>query len=104
MCEGKFPEYIISTFPGLNDEAHAVVSGDGEATVVTESRDIVASDFAGLKNRHALWDIVTGNFAGLKNRHTLSITCSWLVKWTQAPTIRGKGDGGRGSGVGSGCG
>ena len=103
-CEGKYPEYIIDTISGLNDEAHAVVSGDGEATVVTESRDIVASDFAGLKNRHALWDIVTGNFAGLKNRHTLSITCSWLVKWTQAPTIRGKGDGGRGSGVGSGCG
>ena len=28
MCEGKYPEYIIGTIPGLNDEAHAVVSGD----------------------------------------------------------------------------
>ena len=54
--EGKYPEYIIDTIPSLNDEAHAVVSGDGEATVLTESRDIDTSDFAGLKNRHALWD------------------------------------------------
>ena len=38
------------------DEAHAAVSGDGEATVVAESRDIDAGDFAGLKDRHALWD------------------------------------------------
>ena len=88
----------------MNNEAHATVSGDGEATVVTESRDIVAGDFAGLKNRHTLWDIVAGDFAGLKNRHTLSIVCSWLVKWTQASTTRGKDDRGRGSGVGSGCG
>ena len=53
-CEGKYPEYIIDTISGLNDEAHAVVSGDGEATMLTESRDIDAGNFAGLKNRHAL--------------------------------------------------
>ena len=28
MCEGKYPEYIIGTITGLNDKAHAVVSGD----------------------------------------------------------------------------
>ena len=55
-CEGKYPEYIIDTISGLNDEAHAVVSGDGEATMLTESRDIDAGDFAGLKNHHALRD------------------------------------------------
>ena len=38
------------------DEAHAAVSVDGEATVVAESRDIDVGDFAGLKDRHALWD------------------------------------------------
>ena len=32
------------------------VSSDGEATVVAESRDIDAGDFAGLKDCHALWD------------------------------------------------
>ena len=72
--------------------------------MVTKSRDIVTGDFASLKNRHALWDIVAGDFAGLKNHHTLSIACSWLVKWTRALTTRGKGNGGRGSGVESGCG
>ena len=50
----KCPEYIIGTIPGLNDEAHAAIYR--EATVVTESRNINASDFASLKNRHALWD------------------------------------------------
>nr|POE81048.1 hypothetical protein CFP56_55199 [Quercus suber] len=72
--------------------------------MVTKLRDIVAGNFASLKNHHALWEIVAGDFAGLKNRHTLSIACSWLVKWTQASTTRGKGDEGRGSRVGSGCG
>ena len=76
MCEGKCPEYIIGTFRGLNDEeAHVAISGDGEATVVTELKDIVAC-----------------NFAGLKNHHTLLIMCSWLVKWTWAPTTTGRGD------------
>ena len=32
------------------------VSSDGEATVVAESRDIDAGDFAGLKDHHALLD------------------------------------------------
>ncbi|KAK7854329.1 hypothetical protein CFP56_032582 [Quercus suber] len=57
--------------------------------MVTKLRDIVAGNFASLKNHHALWEIVAGDFAGLKNRHTLSIACSWLVKWTQASTTRG---------------
>ena len=35
------------------DEAHAAVFGDGEVTVVAESRDIDAGDFASLKDRHA---------------------------------------------------
>ena len=55
-CEGKYSEYIIDTVPSLNDEAHVVVSSNGEAIVLIESRDINTSDFAGLKNRHALWD------------------------------------------------
>ena len=55
-CEGKYPEYIIGIISGLNDKAHAAVSGDGEATVLIESRDIGTGNFAGLKNRHALWD------------------------------------------------
>ena len=36
------------------DEAHAAVFSDGEVTMVAESRDIDASDFASLKDRHAL--------------------------------------------------
>jgi len=55
-CEGKCPKDIIDTIPSLNDEAHAAVSNDREAIMVAKSRDIDASDFAGLKNRHALWD------------------------------------------------
>ena len=36
------------------DKAHAAVFSDGEVTMVAESRDIDASDFASLKDRHAL--------------------------------------------------
>ena len=32
------------------------VSGDGEAAVVAESRDIDVGDFAVLKDHHAFWD------------------------------------------------
>ena len=42
-------------FLDLN-EAYAAVSGNREAIVVVESRDIDAGDFASLKDRHALWD------------------------------------------------
>ena len=52
-CKGKYPEYIIDIISGLNDKAHAVVSGDGEVTMLTELREIDAGDFAGLKNHHA---------------------------------------------------
>ena len=38
------------------DEAYVAVSGDGEATVIAESRDIDVGNFVGLKDRHALWD------------------------------------------------
>ena len=36
------------------DGAHVAVFSDGEVTMVAESRDIDASDFASLKDRHAL--------------------------------------------------
>ena len=35
------------------DDAYAAISGNGEATVVAESRDIDAGDFAVLKDCHA---------------------------------------------------
>ena len=42
-------------FLDLN-EAYAAISGNGEAIMVVESRDIDAGDFASLKDRHAFWD------------------------------------------------
>lgn len=39
------------------DEAHAAVTGDGEAAVVAEARDIDAGDLAGLQDSKALGNL-----------------------------------------------
>ena len=59
-CEGKYPEYIIGTIPGLNDKAHAAVSSDGKATVLTESKDIGALGLSPSTHQQTLQSRVPG--------------------------------------------